>query len=81
VLRGALGPYTLPFVDPSTLAHGLLGLAVLVAVDLWQWRGGDARRRLETAPLALRWAAWYALAFAIVLLGVETGSQFIYFQF
>jgi D-alanyl-lipoteichoic acid acyltransferase DltB (MBOAT superfamily) len=81
VLGALLGPYELPLVDPSTLAHGLLGLAVLLAVDLHRFLGGDARARLEAAPPPLRWAAWYGIAFAIVLLGVESGSQFIYFQF
>ena len=40
--------------------------------------GGPA---LAKRPLPLRWAVYTALFFGIVLLGVDGGAQFIYFQF
>jgi len=81
-LLGSLaGPWRAPAVDASVFAHALLGLALLIPVEIARERGSDVRARLAALPLPLRWASWYALIFAVVLLGVDGGSQFIYFQF
>ncbi|MBJ3763708.1 MBOAT family protein [Maribius pontilimi] len=37
--------------------------------------------RLRTAPRPLRWSAWYACLFALILLGRWQGQSFVYMQF
>ncbi|MEZ4397618.1 MAG: MBOAT family protein [Candidatus Krumholzibacteriia bacterium] len=76
--RGAWGP---PFVDPNTLAHAALGLALLLLVELVQERSRGETAWILGRPAWARWAASYGLVLAIVLFGVEQGAQFIYFQF
>ena len=84
VLRGVAGlggPYAAPFADADVLLNAGLGIAVLLGVQVWQERVGPLRDSLARGPMWLQWAAVYGLVFAIVLLGVEAGAQFIYFQF
>ena len=84
ILEGILGfgqSYAAPFFDANILANAALGVALLLAVQVWQERLGSVRESLARAPLAVRFAAVYLLVFAISLFGVEAGAQFIYFQF
>ena len=84
IIEGIVGlgaAYSAPFSDPSVFLHGGVGILVLLAVQVWQERIGPVRESLSRAPRLVRWAAVYFLILAISLLGVETGSQFIYFQF
>ena len=53
----------------------LLGLVQLVQ------RRGSIRQTVSRSPIWLRWAAYYTLVLAILLLGVFENRQFIYFQF
>ncbi len=53
---------------------------VLLLVQLLQARR-PLQPLLNQAPRALRWAVYYAVVFAIVLFGVDSGVQFIYLQF
>ncbi|MBO6937178.1 MAG: MBOAT family protein [Deltaproteobacteria bacterium] len=83
VLSGiAGGGWGAPFMDPLTFTNGLGGVALLLVVD-WQL----ARRRGSTGaievqpPMRARWVFAYVLLLAVVFAGVESGSQFIYFQF
>jgi alginate O-acetyltransferase complex protein AlgI len=69
------------FVDAVTFAHGAVGVAVLLCAEALQSQVGSLRQWLEPQPWPVRWAVWYALGAMIVLMGVQTGSQFIYFQF
>ncbi|NQU22337.1 MAG: MBOAT family protein [Candidatus Nealsonbacteria bacterium] len=73
--------WALPGVNPNVLVSGLLGVLVLAAVQILQLQRGSCRRCVARLPLPVRWSVWYGLIFAIVLLGVQQGSQFIYFQF
>jgi alginate O-acetyltransferase complex protein AlgI len=52
----------------------------LVLVQLVQ-RSGSIREKTSRSPAWLRWAGYYALVLAILLLGVFENRQFIYFQF
>jgi len=74
---------------PSMLAHypftsdhyaAMALIVFLVAVEIV-----DERRsifeRLKAAPVALRWAAGYAVIFALLLLGRWQAREFIYMQF
>ncbi len=84
IIEGIVGlgaAYSAPFSDPSVFLHGGVGILVLLAVQVWQERIGPVRESLSRAPRLVRWAAVYFLILANSLLGVETGSQFIYFQF
>jgi alginate O-acetyltransferase complex protein AlgI len=74
--RGALN-----LLDVNVLAHGLLGCAVLIVIQILQETKGSVRALLNRRHRLVRWTAWVALLLGISLLGVEGGSQFIYFQF
>jgi alginate O-acetyltransferase complex protein AlgI len=78
---GRHGSWGRPFVDPNTLLHAALGLSLLFLVETVQERSQSAVAWIATRPSLLRWAASYGLVLAIVLFGVEQGTQFIYFQF
>jgi alginate O-acetyltransferase complex protein AlgI len=67
------------FSDPI-LAQGLFGIAMVVALDAFH-RTAEFWDRRATYSLAFRFGYALTLLFAIVLLGVEHGTQFIYFQF
>ncbi len=75
------GPLDRPFVDGSVFAHALPAVVLLLAVQVFQERQGSVREHVERLPVPLRWVGWYALLAGIALLGVDGGSQFIYFQF
>ena len=81
VLSGISSDWGTLFVDASVFLHGALGVCVLLVVQIVQVRLGSTRTAIERLPIVVRWVLWYALIAAIVLLGVEGGSQFIYFQF
>jgi D-alanyl-lipoteichoic acid acyltransferase DltB (MBOAT superfamily) len=74
-------PWGIPFLAGNTLTLAALGAMTVVAVEIAQERRGSMRAVASAWPLPLRWAGWIALIMAIVLIGVENGSQFIYFQF
>lgn len=67
-----------PFTADHALGAALIVL--LLAVEVL-----DERRpigeRLAAAPVALRWSAWYACIFGLVLLGQWQAQKFIYMQF
>jgi D-alanyl-lipoteichoic acid acyltransferase DltB (MBOAT superfamily) len=63
---------------PTVVA--VAGIVVLEGVHLIQ-RGGSARLRLSRAPLPVRWLAYAALVYAVILFGARSPEQFIYFQF
>ncbi|HSN19350.1 MAG TPA: MBOAT family O-acyltransferase [Usitatibacter sp.] len=67
-----------PYTADHYAAFGLI--AFLVAVEIV-----DERRsifdRLKAAPVALRWAAGYAVIFALLLFGRWQAREFIYMQF
>ncbi|MGH0037952.1 MAG: MBOAT family O-acyltransferase [Myxococcota bacterium] len=80
-LFGSIDNWQMPFIHPLALVSGGLGIALLLLVQVWQERVGSVRASLARGPLVLQWGALYALMFWILLLGVEGGDQFIYFQF
>ena len=57
---------------------GLLGLLLFVQV---KERGGQGRDILLSRPSWVRWAAYYAMLLAIIIMGVYDHAEFIYFQF
>jgi len=81
IVRGTLSNWGAPFIDPLLLAHAALGLVTLLTVEALQARGEPLGPWPRKQPMLTRWAASYLLIFAILLLGVENGVQFIYFQF
>jgi D-alanyl-lipoteichoic acid acyltransferase DltB (MBOAT superfamily) len=81
ILSGITSGWGTLFVDASVFLHGALGVGALLVVQIVQARQGSSPSIVGALPIGARWALWYALVFAIVLLGVEGGSQFIYFQF
>lgn len=79
--------------DGSLLALGLgcadyvilaAGVALLICVSLLQ-RRGSVRQQIAAKPYAVRFAAWYGLFLAVLILGVYgigyDANQFIYNQF
>jgi alginate O-acetyltransferase complex protein AlgI len=69
------------FLDAPTVAQAALGVAVVFAVEAWEEWGGRVRPLYERAPVGVRWGIAYAGVAAVILLGVQGGGQFIYFQF
>ena len=70
----------------SDFVVALLAVAALLAVQWTQERaearGGSLLAWLAARPVALRWAAYYALLVAVLFFGAFNRSrQFIYFQF
>lgn len=67
-------PFTADHLTGAVLIVLLLGIEVL-----------DERRsvaeRLAAMPRPVRWASYYAVIFAIVILGRWQGAEFIYMQF
>ncbi len=66
-------------VPPEDWAILLTALGVLGTADVLLESGG--LRRFALAPAYVRWAAYYALTFAIIAYGRFGAQQFIYFQF
>ncbi len=81
-LSGQTKPYFAGHLGLLELALALYGIAVLLAVEWLQARGG-IRERLALRPAWVRWSIYYAQLASVVLLGAYDGgnSQFIYFQF
>lgn len=67
-----------PFTAEHIMGFGLIGL--LIAVEI-----ADERRpvfqRLAAAPIWLRWAVFYLVILALLILGRWQAKEFIYMQF
>lgn len=63
----------------------LAALGILLAVSINANAGGNLLAAVERRPRAVRWVFYYALAFAVILLGIYgpayDAAAFIYFQF
>lgn len=68
-------------LDGSETVAAVLSLLLLWGVSLRQ-RKGSVRESVAKKPLPLRWILWYALLFAVILLGYYgpgySASEFIY---
>lgn len=78
IVRRMLRPTGQVFYDPI-LVQCALGALIVIASD-WLIRRTDFWNNLDRYPVT-RFAARLAMLFGICLLGIENGSQFIYFQF
>ena len=67
------------FSDPI-MAQGLFGIAAVVSLDAFH-RYADYWNRQRSYSLAFRFSYALVLLFSVVLMGIEKGAQFIYFQF
>jgi D-alanyl-lipoteichoic acid acyltransferase DltB (MBOAT superfamily) len=67
-----------PFTAEHALGFTLIGL--LVAVEILDERR-PVLQRLAAAPVWLRWAVFYLVIFALLLLGRWQAKEFIYMQF
>jgi D-alanyl-lipoteichoic acid acyltransferase DltB (MBOAT superfamily) len=82
-----LAVMTAPWLDAAVSRPTLemaLSVALILTLEIVQWlerRAGRMERQFDTNPLWLRWAAYVALAAAIMNLGVAIETPFIYFQF
>ncbi|ODT20800.1 MAG: acyltransferase [Kaistia sp. SCN 65-12] len=67
---------------PFTVDHaaGAALIALLLTVEILDERR-PMRERLAAAPVALRWSAWYAAIFGLLLFGRWRSDAFIYMQF
>lgn len=67
---------------PFTAEHRFLAslIAALLLVELVLERKTWVRR-LAALPRGVRWSAWYACLFALILLGRWQGESFLYMQF
>ncbi|MDH3230932.1 MAG: MBOAT family protein, partial [Alphaproteobacteria bacterium] len=75
-MPGLLARY--PFGADHYLGLGLI--ALLVALEILDERR-SVWQRLAAAPVALRWAVYYAGIFALLVLGRWQAREFIYMQF
>jgi D-alanyl-lipoteichoic acid acyltransferase DltB (MBOAT superfamily) len=64
---------------PEVLASLLL-IVLLIAIELFD-ETRSMWERLAARPTPVRWAAYYALALALVVFGVWNLQQFVYMQF
>lgn len=78
VLRGFSAPGPLYWYPP--LASGLLGLVVMMGAEVAA-RGEPIDSWLTRRRPFFQLCTGFAVIFALVLLGVRAGNQFIYFQF
>ncbi|HEU0076179.1 MAG TPA: MBOAT family O-acyltransferase, partial [Longimicrobiaceae bacterium] len=68
------------FVNASNIVYGVFGIMVLVAGETLTERGFYPR--IWTPALRpVRWGAYVGLVTLILMIGVFTGGEFIYFQF
>lgn len=79
IVRRILIP-TGPIFFDAILVQCALGVGIVIVAD-WISRQTDYWDNLDRYPVSLRYATCIAMLFGISLLGVERGSQFIYFQF
>lgn len=68
------------FWDSTIVPQALFATAVLLSLDLFNWKT-DYWARQGSFHISLRTAYAVALLFGVVLFGMESGAQFIYFQF
>jgi hypothetical protein len=82
VLRSSAGG-ALGRLGPISRSEFLTVLAVVGFMELIHFlqRKRGMRAMLAEKPIWLRWSVYYALTFAILLLGEFSKRQFIYFQF
>ena len=78
IARRMLTPTGQVFYDPI-LVQCALGALIVIVAD-WLIRRTDFWDNLDRYPVT-RFAACLAMLFGISLLGIQNGSQFIYFQF
>jgi alginate O-acetyltransferase complex protein AlgI len=68
------------FWDPTIALQAFFATAVLLVLDLFNWRT-DYWTKQGSFHVGFRTAYAVVLLFGVVLFGVENGAQFIYFQF
>jgi D-alanyl-lipoteichoic acid acyltransferase DltB (MBOAT superfamily) len=81
LLAGQIGINIAPQLGRYEMFAACLALLALLAVDSVNERGRGVWDALAARPLAVRWAAYAALALAILNLGIAQEIPFIYFQF
>ena len=74
-------PWGKPFLgSPANVIYGVLGVALLFAVEYFQ-RDDRLDRAIGGWHVLGRWGFYSACVLAILMIGVFDGGQFIYFQF
>ena len=68
------------FWDPTVIPQALCATAVLLSLDLFN-RMTDYWSKQESFYVGFKMAYAVALLFGVVLFGMDSGTQFIYFQF
>ena len=58
-----------------------IGMIALLVVAEWLDERRPLWRRLESRPVYIRWAAYYALLLCLLVLGNWNFTQFVYMQF
>jgi len=76
-LRNTLAPVALGTTG-LLIAFASIGFMEFIHFLQRHWR---MRHMLSTKPLWVRWAIYYAMLFGIIMFGVFSNEQFIYFQF
>ena len=74
------GPWVLSSIGLRKALPAFTGIALVGVVEILQQQR-SAREMLRGQPFAVRWAAYYALVWAICIFGRIGKEQFIYFQF
>lgn len=73
--------WPVPFLDLNSMLYGIAGIITVACIEIIQYRQQLSLDHFLKMPAALRWACYYVLIFAVILLGVDGDSAFIYFQF
>ena len=74
------GPILVPGFDGGALLVAVAAIGFMEMIHFAE-RGSSIETVLDARPAWMRWGFYYTLAFAILVFGVFSQQQFIYFQF
>ena len=68
-------------IDPWDFLIALFFIVLLFLIEFVHGRTNSINKLIETSPYYVRWSMYIVFVFTIFLFGVNSNSQFIYFQF
>jgi hypothetical protein len=70
-----------PYIDLTTLAYSLIGIAIILFKDFKDEFYPGRLSFFYNKNILVRYSAYLSVMFLIILFGVFKGNSFIYFQF
>ncbi len=82
VVIGKIFTNTQPlFINGTTMFYMFIGISILFFSELRDEFFPDKFKLFQSNKIYIRWGAYMAVLFLIILIGVFNGGQFIYFKF